>query len=94
MSLRLVAFGFAAVMFLVSGTPASADDAVIMDNYQENVTTGNQNNSINKNLQQSSIDTRRGNSGTSMRNGQVNDTAGDGNTSINVNGQKSRRIRR
>jgi hypothetical protein len=94
MSLRLVAFGFASALLLITGAPAFADDAVIMDNSQENITTGNNNNSVNQNLQDSSIDSRRGNTGTSMRSRQVNDTVGDDNTSINVNGQKSRRIRR
>jgi hypothetical protein len=94
MSLRLIAFGFASALLLISGAPAFADDASVLDNRQENVTTGNGNDSRNQNLQDSSIDSRRGNTGTSMRNNQLNDTVGDNNTSINVNGQKSRRIRR
>ena len=91
MSLRLVAFGFTAALLLIAGAPAFADDATVMDNSQENVTTGNDNISGNRNFQDASTNSRRNSdSGTSMRSRQVNDTVGDGNTSLNDNTQKSR----
>jgi hypothetical protein len=91
MSSRLIAFGFAAALLLIAGAPAFADDAVVMDSSQENVTTGNRNNSANLNSQDAAIDGRNGNSGTSMRSRQNNDTLGNDNDSVNVGKQTYRR---
>ena len=91
MSSRLVTFGFAAALLLIAGAPAFADDAAVLDSKQENVTTGNRNNSVNLNSQDAAIDGRNGNSGVSIRGSQVNDTVGNDSNSVNVGEQRYRR---
>ncbi|WP_295620206.1 hypothetical protein [Chamaesiphon sp. GL140_3_metabinner_50] len=91
MSSRLIALGFASVLLLTAGAPAFADDAVIMDSKQENVTTGNRNNSVNVGSQDAAIEGRNSNTGTSMRSNQVNDTVGNDSNAVNVGQQKYRR---
>jgi hypothetical protein len=93
MSSRLVTFGFAAALLLIAGAPAFADgndSAGVFDSSQENITTGDRNNSVNQNSQDAAID-GRGNSGTSMRSRQNNDTVGNDSNSVNVGQQKYRR---
>ena len=96
MSLRLLSFGLISAVVLMSGLPAFADDAVIQDNVQESVVTGNRNKSVNLSEQSSETDNRRRgvNTGTSQRNAQVNDVQGDDNNAVNVNVQKSKHKRR
>jgi hypothetical protein len=97
MSLRLISFGLISAVVMMSALPAFADgdDAVIQDNVQESVVTGNRNNTINKSEQSSETNNRRraGNTGTSQRNAQMNDVQGSDNDTINVNVQKSKHKR-
>ncbi len=91
MSSRLIAFGFASVLLLTAGAPAFADDAAVFTSNQENVTTGNRDNSINRSVQDAAIDGRNSNTGVSIRGNQVNDTVGNDDNSVNVSEQRYRR---
>jgi hypothetical protein len=94
MLLRLVSFGLATATLLVTGV-AFADDAVIMDNAQENIVTGKRIKTSNLNDQRSLNDgNRRGSTGTSMRNSQVNDAVGEDINAENSNIQNQRIKRR
>ncbi|WP_295620202.1 hypothetical protein [Chamaesiphon sp. GL140_3_metabinner_50] len=91
MSSRSIAFGFAAALLLIAGAPAFADDAAVFTSNQENVITGNRNNSVNVGSQDAAIEGRNSNTGTSMRSNQVNDTVGNDNDSRSVSEQRYRR---
>ncbi|PSB56415.1 hypothetical protein [Chamaesiphon polymorphus] len=81
MSSRLVAFGFASVLLLISGAPAFANDTAIIQNAEsETIITGNDNTVRNETEQTSDNNRRRsGNTGVSQSVRSNTDIQGDGN---------------
>ncbi len=90
MSLFKVPFGIVFASVVLSTVPAFADTAVVLDNNQNTVITGNNNNATNISNQSANVSTRGGGgTGVSIRSNQSCDIAGNNNTCVNRNTQQA-----
>ncbi len=90
MSLYKVPFGIICASLMLSSVPAFADTAVVLDNNQNTVITGNNNSATNISNQSANVTTRGGGgTGVSVRSNQSCDVVGNNNTCLNRNTQQA-----
>jgi hypothetical protein len=92
MSLRNISIALASVVVLAAAPALAQDAAIIQDNVQTNVTTGNRNNTRSTNNQSAGISQGgrgTGDAGISQRSDSLNDVAGNGNRTVSENNQSA-----
>jgi hypothetical protein len=92
MSLRNISIALASVVVLAAAPAFAQDAAVIQDNLQTNIVTGNRNTTKNTSNQAAGVGQRgrgTGDAGVSQKNDQLNDVLGDRNKTDNVNNQSA-----
>jgi hypothetical protein len=89
MSLRNISIALASVVVLAAAPAFAQDAAVVQDNLQTNIVTGNRNTTKNTSNQAAGVGQRgrTGDAGVSQKNDQLNDVLGDRNKTDNVNNQ-------
>jgi hypothetical protein len=91
MSLRNISIALASVVVLAAAPAFAQDAAVVQDNLQTNIVTGNRNTTKNTSNQAAGVGQRgrTGDAGVSQKNDQSNDVLGDRNKTDNVNNQSA-----